>query len=279
MGPDGGTESRQAPPRRPIGVVLTVLVAAGLLMIITVVAVVGVAVSSHHSGSAARPASHRSGDPLSADALIAGARPGTALAALGQLAVREPVKTPPYSREVFGLGWTDLDRNGCETRSDILRRDLTATTIKPDSGGCIVTSGDLNDPYTGRTIHFREGAATLDVQIDHVVSLADAWQKGAQQWTAAQRTAFVNDPVDLLAVDAAARLDKGDRDATAWLPPDAGYGCSYVARQVAVKVKYRLWVSAPERAAIAHVLAKCAGQPLPDAAPQPFGGAPVQPSA
>lgn len=274
--PDAGPGLPQAPTRRPIGVILTVLIALGLLLVITVVAVLGVAVASRHPAGSAQPAGRPTGDPSSdsVDALIAGAQPGTALAALGQLAVRDPVTTPTYSREAFGLGWTDLDKNGCETRSDILRRDLTATTIKPNSGGCIVMSGQLSDPYTGRTIQFLEGAATMDVQIDHVVSLPDAWRKGAQQWTAAQRTAFVNDPLDLLAVDAAARTSKADRDAATWLPPDPGYRCSYVARQVAVKVKYQLWVSSSERTAMARVLAKCAGQPLPAATPQPFGGAP-----
>ena len=43
-------------------------------------------------------------------------------------------------------------------------------------------SGELNDPYTAARITFQRGGAN-EVDIDHVVALSDAWQKGAQQWS------------------------------------------------------------------------------------------------
>ncbi len=101
------------------------------------------------------------------------------------------------------------------------------------------------------------------MQIDHVVALSDAWQTGAQQLTASQRLALANDPLNLLAVDGAANQQKEDSDAASWLPPRKTFRCAYVSRQVAVKVRYRLWVTAAEKAAIARVLSSCPGQPLP----------------
>ena len=101
------------------------------------------------------------------------------------------------------------------------------------------------------------------VQIDHVVALGDAWQKGAQQWTSAERVAFANDPLELLAVSGPANQQKGDADTATWLPPNKAFRCAYVARQVAVKRKYRLWVTAAEEQAMIRVLSGCPAQPLP----------------
>jgi hypothetical protein len=166
-----------------------------------------------------------------------------------------------YSRTKFGAAWSDVDHNGCDTRNDVLRRDLTG--LVPASG-CVIRSGALRDPYTGRTIAFVRGVTTsTKVQIDHVVALGDAWQKGAQQLTAAQRLALANDRLNLLAVDGPSNEAKGDGDAATWLPPVKAYRCAYVARQVAVKSKYRLWVTSAEKAAIAGLLAGCPKQVLP----------------
>ena len=137
--------------------------------------------------------------------------------------------------------------------------------------------GTLHDPYTSTTIAFLRGQSTSSrVQIDHVVALSDAWQKGAQQLSYERRTAFANDPLNLLAVDGPTNQRKGDGDAATWLPPQRAYRCAYVARQVAVKQRYRLWVTAAEREAITRVLRSCPGQALPVARPIPLGGGRVE---
>jgi hypothetical protein len=169
-----------------------------------------------------------------------------------------------YSRDQFGPAWADVDRNGCDTRNDILARDLTGDVVKPGTHGCVVLSGTLAEPYAGRPLAFRRGQATSTaVQIDHVVALSDAWQKGAQGWSAARRTAFANDPLNLLAVDGPLNEAKGDGDAATWLPPNRSYRCAYVARQVAVKLAYGLWMTQAEKSAIAAILGSCPNQPLP----------------
>jgi Protein of unknown function (DUF1524) len=128
----------------------------------------------------------------------------------------------------------------------------------------VVLTGTLHDPYSGMTIEFRRGKKTSDdVQIDHVVALSNAWQTGAQQLSLAERELLGNDPLNLLAVSSATNIAKGDADAATWLPPARSYRCAYVARQVAVKATYRLWVTPAERDAIARVLTSCPGQPLP----------------
>jgi hypothetical protein len=161
------------------------------------------------------------------------------------------------ARSQFGPAWTDTDRNGCDTRNDILRRDLRREIIKAGTRGCSVLAGDLSpDPYTGTEVVFVRGGAS-EVDIDHVVALGDAWQKGAAGWVPRKRLAFANDPLNLLAVDASANRQKGDGDAATWLPGNKGYRCAYVARQVAVKHKYRLSVTAAERQAVARVLNTC----------------------
>ncbi|XKH52086.1 DUF1524 domain-containing protein [Citricoccus nitrophenolicus] len=150
-------------------------------------------------------------------------------------------------------------------RNDILNRDLEVSNHKPGTGGCVVLTGKLNDPFTGSTIDFTRGQGTSsDVQIDHVVALSDGWQKGAQQLSSADRVAFANDPLNLLAVDGPSNSSKGDSDAATWLPSNKSFRCDYVARQVAVKAKYNVWVTPAEYKAIAGVLDTCPGHPLPD---------------
>ena len=182
---------------------------------------------------------------------------GTAVAALARLPVKGRAPKTGYSREQFGDGWIDI--GGCDTRDRILARDLTAKTYLDD---CRVESGTLADPYTGERVHYTRGGAS-EVDVDHVVALSDAWQKGAQQQSPATRVAFANDPLELLAVDAHTNRSKGDGDAATWLPPNKAFRCAYVARQVAVKTKYKLWVTRAEKDAIGRVLATCPGQKLP----------------
>lgn len=214
---------------------------------------------------------------------LAAADPGTALAAVALLDVKGRAPRTGYDRDLFGAGWVDTDRNGCDTRNDILRRDLVDETFKPDTRNCVVLTGTLADPFTGTTITFERGQGTSElVQIDHVVALADAWQKGAQQWDEATRVAFANDPLNLLAVDGAANQQKGAGDTATWLPPNKPFRCEYVARQVAVKAAYALWVTDAEREAMVRVLADCPEEPLPTSAaatppPQPTTAPPPPP--
>ena len=185
---------------------------------------------------------------------------GTALAAVAGLTVKGRAPKTGYTRDQFGQSWFDTDRNGCDTRNDMLRRDLGSRQMK---NACKVLAGTLApDPYTGTSIRFVYGGAS-EVDIDHVVALSDAWQKGAGTWPAGKRLAFANDPLNLLAVDASANRSKGDGDTATWLPPNKSYRCTYVARQVAVKGKYSVWVTAAERDAMTRVMATCPSMPLP----------------
>lgn len=177
------------------------------------------------------------------------------LALLDTLPVKGRAPKTGYTREQFGAAWADTDRNGCDTRDDILARDLATITKR---GACTVLSGILRDPYTAKVIDFARGQGTSAlVQIDHIVALSDAWQTGAQQLSAEQRVRFANDPRNLLAVDGATNQAKGDADAATWLPPNRAFRCDYVTSQVAVKAAYGLWVTRAEHDAIARVLATC----------------------
>jgi len=188
------------------------------------------------------------------------------VAALGTLPVKGRAPKTGYTRAEFGPAWSDdvdVDggHNGCDTRNDVLRRDLTAEVLKPGTHACVVLSGTLADPYTGHLIVFARGrSSSAKVQIDHVVALGDAWVTGAQQLTPTQRRTLANDPLNLLAVDGPTNGAKGDADAASWLPPNKAFRCTYVARQVAVKQRYHLWVTPAEGAQIARVLTGCAAR-------------------
>ena len=156
--------------------------------------------------------------------------------------------------------WADTDHNGCDTRNDILARDLARPTFKSGTHDCVVLSGTLAEPYTGATIEFQRGDKTSSlVQIDHVVALADAWRSGAWQWEAQRRQEFANDPENLLAVDGAANEDKSASSADQWLPPNTAFRCDYVKRQIAVKNAYGLSVTRAEQDALAEQLSACSG--------------------
>jgi hypothetical protein len=188
----------------------------------------------------------------------------TASAVLETLAVKGRAPKTGYERSQFGPAWSDVDRNGCDTRNDILNRDLTSIVYKPGTRDCLVLSGTLIDPYSGEQIVFERGVATSsDVQIDHVVALSNAWQTGAFKLTYEKRLAFANDPINLLAVQGRLNSQKGDGDAATWLPPLKSIRCAYVAQQIVVKAKYGLWVTPPEKAAMVSLLAKCPGFKAP----------------
>ena len=186
--------------------------------------------------------------------------PGTAADLLDALTVNGRAARDNYDRSSFGQAWLDVDRNGCDTRNDILRRDLTGAEFTEGSR-CRVAAGSFLEPYTGRLITFRRGAeSSKAVQIDHVVALGDAWQKGAQELTAEQREHLANDPLNLIAVDGPANQDKSASDAATWLPPNKAFRCHYVARQISVKAAYRLWVTPAEKEAMERILGSCPGQ-------------------
>ncbi len=214
--------------------------------------------------------------PASPSQVASGSAAQSSLDLLGTLAVKGRAPKTGYSRAQFGQAWSDdvnVDggHNGCDTRNDILRRDLTGIVARSGTRGCVVTSGVLSDPYTGTRIDFVRGEKTSQaVQIDHVVALDDAWQKGAQQLSVDARRDFANDPRNLQATDGPTNSRKGSGDAATWLPPARAYRCTYVSRQVAVKAAYRLWVTQAEKDAISRVLAGCgAVAPVPAAPSQP----------
>ena len=192
------------------------------------------------------------------------AAPVPAVDLLSQLAVKGRAPKTGYTRDQFGQAWADVDHNGCDTRNDILQRDLTEIVFKAGTHDCVVLSGTLIDKYSGGQINFIRGNVTsLAVQIDHVVALSDAWQKGAFKLSKEVRTAFANDPLNLLAVKGSLNSQKGDGDAATWLPPLKSYRCKYIARQIAVKAKYSIWVTAAEKDAMVRILAKCPDEKVP----------------
>ncbi|MBP1327554.1 hypothetical protein JOF28_002786 [Leucobacter exalbidus] len=199
-----------------------------------------------------------SGSGSSPDAAPASA--GSALALLAELPVKGRAPKTGYDRKAqFGSPWSDVDRNGCDTRNDILQRDLTDLTMQ---GRCKVLAGHLADKYTGQSIDFVRGDKTSSlVQIDHIVALSDAWQKGAQKLTQEQRVSLANDPINLFAAEGRANSSKGDSDTASWLPSNRGFRCEYVAHQVSVKAAYALWVTPAEHDAMQRVLTTCPDQP------------------
>lgn len=191
--------------------------------------------------------------------LVGSVTSSPALEALETLPVKGRAAKTGYDRTQFGSGW--LVTNGCDTRNIVLNRDLKDLVVDDE---CKVVSGTLNDPYTGKTISFVRGAQTSQlVQIDHVVALSNAWQTGAQQLTPLIREQLGNDPLNLLAVDGAANQQKSDGDTATWLPANKPFRCQYVARQIAVKAKYTLWLTPAEKDAMVRALAACPSQSIP----------------
>jgi hypothetical protein len=185
-----------------------------------------------------------------------------AVTALNKLEVKGRAPKTGYTRSQFPH-WSDPDRNSCDARNDILKRDLTDITYKEGTRDCKVIAGQLLDPFSGKVIIFSPTKVVID--IDHVVALSNAWQTGAAYFDKNTRLLIANDPINLLAVDAKLNRQKGDGDAATWLPPNKSFRCEYVARQVAVKSKYKLWVTESEKVAIAKILSSCVGQKLPAA--------------
>ncbi|MGB3334023.1 MAG: DUF1524 domain-containing protein [Mycobacterium sp.] len=181
---------------------------------------------------------------------------------LSSLPVKGRAPKTDYDRALFGSPWSDDvtvegGHNGCDTRNDILRRDLSGAGYQLGNS-CIVLSGVLNDPYTGEAVLYQHEPEELSpIQIDHIVPLLDAWQKGAQGWDELTRRNFANDPINLQATTAAVNQEKGSGDAATWLPDNKSYRCTYAARIVDVKTRYGLWITADEHEALAFLLNDC----------------------
>jgi Excalibur calcium-binding domain/Protein of unknown function (DUF1524) len=219
------------------------------------------------SGAPSQPVATSAGSQTAAS--------GSALAAVTRLTVKGRGPKTGYGREQFGDGWATVD--GCDTRDRILSRDLRAKTFRAATNHCIVVSGRLADPYTSTTINYVRGSGA-GVDIDHVVALSDAWQKGAQRWPARERVAFANDPLNLLAVDASANRQKGDGDTATLLPANKPFRCTYVARQVSVKLKYAVSVTRAEHDAMLRVLGTCPSKRVTVTGKVPVA-APTKPAA
>jgi hypothetical protein len=198
----------------------------------------------------------------------------TALAVLATLPVKGRAPMTGYDRDEFGTEWSDAagnfswSRNGCDSRNDALRRDLSPNAvIKPNTNDCVVTSGNYIEPYSGKAFHFIAGDSAMEhsIDIDHVVALGNVWTSGGWQWDEATRELVANDPLNLLSASASLNRSKSDANAAEWLPPSKAYRCEYVARQIAVKQKYALAVTDPERAMMEQVLASCPERLVPDA--------------
>jgi len=194
------------------------------------------------------PSAPPAADPQSA--------PAVALAELSLLASTSESPDRAYDRDgQFGRAWIDVDGNDCDTRNDILQRDLTTYTLE---GSCKVLTGVLNDPYTGKTIDFVRGETTsMAVQIDHIIALSWAWQNGAWKWDEDTRILFANDPANLLATDGPTNSSKGDDGPSEWMPLVPTYHCAYSLSVVDVLVKYELTVPQADFLALVRGLETC----------------------
>lgn len=189
------------------------------------------------------------------------AQENNALEAVSTLTVRQTDSVSGYDRDLFQWNKFDEDGDGCDTRNDILARDLD-DIFKQDK--CVVFSGILDDPYTGDRIDFQRGQSTSSkVQIDHIVALSDAWNSGASHWNESKLRAFGNDPYNLAAVDGTANTQKSNSSADEWLPANAAARCLYVATQVGVKEHYALTVTQTEAQKMREVLGSCPTQSIP----------------
>ena len=184
------------------------------------------------------------------------------LAGIAQVPVR--IRGYDYRRAAFGESWTDDNtapggHNGCDTRNDILDRDLVDKTyVSIKRCPTAVATGTLHDPYTNAVIAFTRGNQTgAAVQIEHIVPLAYAWDLGARNWTDEMRVRFANDPANLLAVAGQVNQDKGDKEPSAWMPPNAAFHCQYAMQFIAVLRGYGLPIDAPSVPVLRQAAATC----------------------
>ncbi|MGB6124900.1 MAG: HNH endonuclease family protein [Gordonia sp. (in: high G+C Gram-positive bacteria)] len=184
---------------------------------------------------------------------------------LDSLTVRDhrPPHDSNYNRASFGPAWTDDASvvgagNACDTRNDILSRDLAVTARTPiNSCPEAVAAGSFTSPYTGRRVIFARGRGSASVQIDHVVPLAYAWDMGARDWPAGKRWAMANDPANLVATDAASNQEKSDAEPARWMPPLRGFHCQYAVAFISVLIAYQLPIDAPSKKTLKSALGNC----------------------
>ena len=195
-----------------------------------------------------------------ADSTIAAESSGPLAAeVLEKLEIKGRAPKTGYARTEFYNSWPKID--GCNLRQRILKRELGESAVL-DSDNCTVLSGEYDEPYTGsHLVFYQKSDLSNGVQIDHVVALSDAWQKGAQYMSTETRYAMAIDPLNLIAVDSSANQGKSDGDAATWLPPNKAFRCAYIARQISVKYKYQLWVTQAEHDAMAKILNTCPNEP------------------
>ncbi|MFD0685594.1 HNH endonuclease family protein [Actinomadura fibrosa] len=201
-------------------------------------------------------------DPVLSDGGTASAAPGGSKPASGdtgkarkelsQLRIASEGSQSGYKRDKFGTRWKDTDHNGCDQRNDVLARDLTDVEKK---GKCVVVSGRLHDPYSGKNITFSKSDAA-EVQIDHVYPLALAWRMGASKWDEDRREKFGNDHANLLAVWGVPNRQKSDSGPAEW-KPQKGFQCAYAVKYIAIADKYELPVTRGDHDALQDFLARC----------------------
>lgn len=186
--------------------------------------------------------------PSASAALPTPVSAATARSYLASLTVAPEDRTG-YKRDLFPH-WITISGT-CNTRETVLKRDGTNVVT---NSACAATSGTWYSPYDGAT-----WTSASDVDIDHVVPLAEAWDSGASTWTTAQRRAFANDLTrpQLIAVTDRVNQSKGDQDPATWVPPRSAYVCTYVRAWVQVKYYYNLSVDPAEKSALQNRLAAC----------------------
>lgn len=253
----------------------------------------GTAPAAAHQHSETHPPAEELAPPLAGELLSA----EVALTALASLPADSPAPESWHSqggrKGWFGEPWADVDSNGCDTRNDVLGRDLLEADysrrdgLQPRSEGrgqgayvcpdATVWTGLLQDPYTGTELRYQRGEDTSpEVQIDHVVPLSYLYAHGAWQWDAGKRLQAANDPLNLLAVQGQVNQDKGScgpatcpsgttengtwrpQSGRGWWPPSTEFRCQYAARFVSVAAAYHLGLPEADRQALAGVLTDCA---------------------
>ena len=179
---------------------------------------------------------------------------------LDLLSVKGRAPKTGYSRNLFYETWPSID--GCSLRQHIIKREMGSTAVISNEDNCSVVSGEYDEPYTGsHMIFYQKSDFTSGIQIDHIVALSDAWQKGAQNISPEERYNLATDPLNLIAVDSKANQNKADGDAATWLPSNKSFRCAYIARQISVKYKYHLWVTNAEKEAMKRILDRCPDEP------------------
>ncbi|RKS69228.1 parallel beta-helix repeat protein [Motilibacter peucedani] len=186
----------------------------------------------------------------------------TARTVLAKVKVKAYAPVTGYTAARFGKAWADINHDTCDTKNDILWRDLGRTAVLAPRSRCVVARGSFHSFYTGRTIRYSR-THPANTAVDRVVTTQQAWRTGARSWTAQKRLIFANDPLNLVTVDKATSARRGNRDASTWKPATTARSCSYVARRIAVQAKYGLWTTAAEKKTYTAVLAHCPRQPAP----------------